>query len=394
MSVHPVVIDDTDPAIRYTGTSWTSEATGSQDEFGTHGKTYNHTLHATNANDTFAFSFQGSSIRVFGTVNLAPTYGYSVVSGPDFRSPWECFVDNVSIGAVKPSLFHENNQLLCDGAQLPDGSHELTVQIKMRNGTTFWLDYLQYTPIKAPSDDSVFLVENTDPGISAVLTVTRAGTQLTWVGYVPIALPGNATSASYSIDNGPSKSFALTGHAPFDGTSLFNQVLFTTPELSESPHTISVTYDGDEQHTPLTLDYIYLTVPSGASTAGQTVVSGAPHSGSHTPVGAIVGGTLGGIVGVAIALILVLFIRRRRSVDRSRRTTAIPFSPTRQPSSTDIDNAGSGWFVSGAMAQVQDRKVLLASDRTHAPSNSGPHENDLHRNGTVPTDGPPRYSAV
>ncbi|KAF8079375.1 hypothetical protein FPV67DRAFT_115127 [Lyophyllum atratum] len=430
MSVRSLVIDDTDPAVRYSGSGWSSAVAGSEDNFGTYGGTYNHTLHATNANDSLAFSFEGSSIRVFGTVDLAPTYGYSVVSGPDFHAPWECFVDNTSVGAVKPSLFHENNQLLCDADVLTEGAHELILKINMRNGTTFWVDYLQYTPSKVPNNTAVLLVEITDPAISydsnwravdelANMTDTRGaqmrfnftGTQLTWMGYIPIELPGNGSSASYSIDNGPPTSFSLNGHAPFDGTSVFNQAFFTTPELSNTLHTLAVTHNGDAGETPLTLDYIYLTVPSGGSSAGPAVVSGTPQLGSSShskPIGAIVGGVVGGLAAIAIAIFLLFFLRRRQNMSPSkwrfgrvsRDAIAVPFSPNQQPQSASsgenlsIDAAGAG-FVSGAMAQVGDKKLVgkqgTSTDRAYLPSHSSAQGS---RDPIVTTEVPPRYSEI
>lgn len=58
MTTRQVVVDDTDPRVKYTGT-WALDQ-GSQDSFGIYGPEYNHTLHGTSANNAgIAFSFNG-----------------------------------------------------------------------------------------------------------------------------------------------------------------------------------------------------------------------------------------------------------------------------------------------------------------------------------------------
>ncbi|KAG5642921.1 hypothetical protein DXG03_001872 [Asterophora parasitica] len=323
MSVRPLVIDDTDPRVRYGGSGWQSDIPGSQDNFGTHGETYNGTLHAATSDGSFAFSFQGNSIRVFGTVNLAPVYGdYGAVAGPNFTPPWECFVDNISIGAAKANPFHENNWLLCNSDRLNDGPHELTFKSQNITKGTLWVDYLQYTPDKPPTEPSVVLVANTDPeirydstwqGVDGVANMTSTngakvtfnftGTKLAWLGYIPIERPGNGTSASYSIDGESPTTFFLAGHPPFDGTSLYNQNFFTTPDLPNGPHTIVVTYQGNSSFTPLTLDHIYLTVAPTSTTH--------PSSPKKSLVGTIVGCVVGGVAAILFVGFLLLFLRRR-----------------------------------------------------------------------------------
>ncbi|KAG6845575.1 hypothetical protein H0H87_007254 [Tephrocybe sp. NHM501043] len=299
------VIDDSDIRIRYDGAGWVQDISGGQDGTGTYGATYNHTLHTTKANGSLAFSFEGTSIQVYGTVNLSPTYNASIVSDPSFQPPWECFIDNISIGASKPSPFQENNWVFCENDHLNDGSHELKLNINMKQGTTFWLDYLQYTPSQTPENGLVVLVDNSDPSLSydstwqgvestATMTTTQGGkvtfnfngTQLTWIGVIPIDYPGNGSSASYSVDNGTPTSFDLVGHPATDGTSRYNQIFFTTPKLSPGSHNLSVTYNGNSQLTPLTLDYIYLTTSTSTSSSGPatTSPSSSSTSGHHTNV--------------------------------------------------------------------------------------------------------------
>jgi hypothetical protein len=101
----------------------------------------------------------GTSVGVIGTTNLLKT------PAGTFDPSWECFVDNVSIGATKPFEFAENNWTLCETSDLVDGTHEITVQVNTA-GRTFWFDRLQYTPSPSLSlDSAVLVVDNHDPGI-------------------------------------------------------------------------------------------------------------------------------------------------------------------------------------------------------------------------------------
>jgi hypothetical protein len=101
-------------------------------------------------------SILGTAIFVKGT-----THPLNIPAGA-FDPSWECFVDNISIGATKPRIHAENNQLLCEQKGLVDTLHELTVNVHT-TGQTFWFDRIQYTPSpRLSSDNAVFLVDNND----------------------------------------------------------------------------------------------------------------------------------------------------------------------------------------------------------------------------------------
>ena len=61
-TVRPIVIDDTDTAIKYTGQGWYEDSVG--DGPGNWGTPYLHTRHGTTSNDSFSFSFTGQSSAV------------------------------------------------------------------------------------------------------------------------------------------------------------------------------------------------------------------------------------------------------------------------------------------------------------------------------------------
>jgi hypothetical protein len=79
---------------------------------------------------------------------------------------WECFVDNISIGATAPFQYDENNWLLCEQANLIDGSHEITVNVTSTTGQPFWFDYVQYAPSASVSEQTAYvIVDHLDPAI-------------------------------------------------------------------------------------------------------------------------------------------------------------------------------------------------------------------------------------
>jgi hypothetical protein len=174
MSTRLIVVDDSDPLIQYSGSGWFRDG-GSMDGVGNFGPTFQHTLHGTNSSDSLSFSFHGvfhslfrvdfillfligSSVEVWGT-----NFPVNTASGID--PTWECFVDNVSIGATAYFQYPENNWLLCQKPQLNDGSHVLTVKVTS-GGHTFWFDYIRYTPSASVSTTtSILLVDNHDPAI-------------------------------------------------------------------------------------------------------------------------------------------------------------------------------------------------------------------------------------
>ncbi|KAG6848032.1 hypothetical protein H0H93_003994 [Arthromyces matolae] len=174
MSLRAIVIDDTDPRIQYSP-SWSADGVGGQDSFGTNGLTYNHTQHFTTANDSsLSFSFKGTSINVYGTVDVSDAYGWQNVIASSFEPPWECFVDNTSIGFYKPSSFHENNSPLCGSNSIASSStgstHNFTLKTwNMTQSATVWVDYLEYTPSSSDGEfdeDTTLLVPNNDSSIS------------------------------------------------------------------------------------------------------------------------------------------------------------------------------------------------------------------------------------
>ncbi|KAF9440560.1 hypothetical protein P691DRAFT_608922, partial [Macrolepiota fuliginosa MF-IS2] len=262
-----VVLDDTDIAIKYTG-SWFLLYTTSEDAIGNFGPPYLHTLHGTSTNGSISAKFNGMDIGVSGS-NIDPN-----TTNPD--PTFECFIDDVSIGRTSPFPFAENNWPFCNKSGLPDGPHELQIDVTvMSPNNTFWLDQIKYNPSSAvPLDNKVLLVNNSDPAITydsfwtewpgglgkitqqtnSVALVQFIGTSITWMAFTPTEHPHTKVMATWSIDGGAPNQFTLQGLSNSTSANTeYNQVYFTTPKLQQGLHTLTVTFLGSDQTTPLSI---------------------------------------------------------------------------------------------------------------------------------------------
>lgn len=173
------------------------------------------------------------------------------------------------------------------------------------------------------------------------------GTSISWVGFALQSLPEGAAQAKYSLDLGSDVEFAIPTITPAEDSDEFQQTYFITPPVENGHHTLVVTYEGNEQTTPLMLDYFLVstgpTIPnntlgssnssviipgvtplggSGSSSAplsspsgqGQPGNSGGAPSQSKVVanVGAIVGGVVGGAAFAFIVAFTAFFLYRRR----------------------------------------------------------------------------------
>lgn len=128
------------------------------------------------------------------------------------------------------------------------------------------------------------------------------------------------------MDGGGANQFPLPGLPAADSPTLLNQVYFTTPEVKAGPHTLTVTFLGSNETTPLCLDQLYIqngTLITSTNSGTTTTPSPSPHynprlssSRSWLHTGAILGGALGGVASLIISIIL--FRRRRRALKQRR----------------------------------------------------------------------------
>jgi len=104
--------------------------------------------------------------------------------------------------------------------------------------------------------------------------------------------------------------FLLKG-LPANTATTYNQKFFETSKMPAGQHKLVVTHLGNSQTTPLTLDY--LIVQNG--TATNSTSAGGANAGSTSSksnnIGPIVGGVVGGVFLIALAILAFLYIRRR-----------------------------------------------------------------------------------
>jgi len=383
-----IIVDDVDTSIQYTG-QWSEAPNGNQgDVVLFSGPPYRGTLHGANANASLAFAFNGTQIKVLGTADVLNTSG---VLDPT----WECFIDNISIGA-SPILMSglENNQVLCNNDSLVDGPHVLTVNATPINFQTFWFDDIQYVPsASVPLDQAAIIINNTDPRLQyagpgwvplstsgplsnvtaepgSILTYNFIGVSLSWYGTI---IRGDPVLASYSIDG--QTPIIFTFERLNDTNALVNysrnQLFFQTVQLTAGPHTltvVSVGYPTVDSTLPsmsyLALDYLIVqngTLSSTTTSASSQVVTSSvtpttttsSTGKSSTPTGAIVGGVVGGFSLVIFVLLGFLLLRRRHW-----RHAAQGNDPLSTPTPLDCTLHPSNATASGGISYSQSPQTM------------------------------------
>ncbi|KAH9479176.1 hypothetical protein JR316_0007762 [Psilocybe cubensis] len=353
-SARQVIVDDNDSTIVYSP-NWSSQFAADKDNQGNFGKTLRSTLHGTNSNGTFQFQFSGTQIEVFGSLNMKNTSGI-------LDPTWDCQINTTSIGATAPFLFPENNWSLCSADNLPTGTHTLTLTTQSHR-RTFLFDYIQYTPsnpndlndalVKVPPTDPEIVYDSSWSNLANIANITRTkgstmtfnftGISATWYGIVPSELPPTSSQGTYAIDGNPAMPFVLAGLSPNSVTE-YNQIFIQTPQLSPGPHTMTVTYEGDTESTPLTLQYILVqnvtegskSITSSASASSETSsnVSLSAMNDKKQNVAGIVSGVLAVVIVICLsAFIYLKYIRDRRKGAGTPRWENIvkPFSISRAP---------------------------------------------------------------
>ncbi|KAF8875437.1 hypothetical protein BD779DRAFT_212451 [Infundibulicybe gibba] len=418
MTERRVVVDDTNPQIQYSG-KWYLDSQN-LDNVGNFGTPFQHTSHGTNTNSSgLSLQFQGSYPQVFGTNSVKSLTGALDPS-------WTCLVDGVDIGRTSRFNFPINNFLLCDGKNVTDGNHTLTINVTMSH-ESFWFDYVTYIPSTTVSLESAIVrVERLDPAIvydsgwgdlgnfsnftftnGSQLKFDFIGKSVSWIGYIPREFALDPTSARYSIDGGKPESFRLNGLSD-NSTSVYNQVFFTTPDLTPGHHSLLVTHDGQRNQTPLTLNYLLVANASAPSlppvTSSTPTPSNSSKPSSSVPVGAIIGAVVG---GVAVLCIVAFFIwrrtRQRRVIvyDRadidpdddtipSHSSTITPFNPQSSDSvmaETSIHNSNI-YYTAVANPSKIDRHHTRGSSQGGSASN--PTEDLSARQNPVRQKVPPR----
>ena len=214
------------------------------------------------------------------------------------------------------------------------------------------------------------------------------GTSLTWYGNIPGELSGNATTATWVIDDNPAQNFTLKGHE-VNAATVYNQKIFETPVYPLGSHKLTVTYNGDSSKTPLVLGKLVIqndtAVPSAAVSSVVPSTTGTHTTSSHTP--AIVGSVIGG-VACLVTILLVLFVLYRRR-QKKMKTNAEPasyvlapqiasYNPARLPAKMSQEHflQSHGSIARGSGPSVESATHPTTGDGQHSPNPSDSHVSD------------------
>ncbi|KAF8146289.1 hypothetical protein K438DRAFT_1990925 [Mycena galopus ATCC 62051] len=333
-----VLIDDSNPLVQYDPPNgWTIG--GRPPEFNT-------TTHVSaTRGDTAVLKFEGTSIRIYGTIgsNTGQSRLNFSIDGGDLAS-----YQAPSVPATNAGL---KNQLFWASPILNETSHQLVITVDQDTSTqppnsvngTFFLDYFVYNTTAA-AGQSVLLFDDSDASViyspggweSGSSTDCLESTQHvsasaeSWA-----ALSFNGTGIS--LVGIPSQtdfkaSIVIDGSQPvISQTQNQNQQLFNTSGLTSGPHTINVTVLVGN----LGIDYFLVTNdnPASSNAPVQTTAphpSGTPQT-SETPptppIAAIVGGAVGGLVVLMLILAFTLIWKRRARARRNQNPPAVSVAP-------------------------------------------------------------------
>jgi len=199
--------------------------------------------------------------------------------------------------------------------------------------------------VRVPDDRSVH-----QPIVLIQIIFPCLGVSLAWYGFIPDEQPHAATTGAYFIDGQSAISFSLEGLPATKSTTIYNQKFFETATLPYGRHNITVSFQGNQNTTPLTLDYLVVqngTVPEGSSTSSSLSGSSSKDAGSSTSpprssptgkdagsnvngtssksnVGVIVGGIVGAVGLILLVCLLLLCYHRKQRKQQNLRYKEIP----------------------------------------------------------------------
>jgi len=108
--------------------------------------------------------------------------------------------------------------------------------------------------------------------------------------------------------------------------------MFQTPQLSFGSHKLDIVYQGNSQSTPLTLTALFI--------QNGDHVTRVAHNSSN--LGPIIGGVVGGLALLILAIFGFLSLRRRRMKDTNEIAEPTVVEPFNQPPTATLALTGSG----------------------------------------------------
>ncbi|KAG9101642.1 hypothetical protein FRC06_002765 [Ceratobasidium sp. 370] len=329
MATHDIAIDDGSPLITYSG-EW-NDSTNSdivdQYQFGTY-----HSTSEVGASATFRFT--GSAVYLYGSKR--PSHG-----------TFDVDIDGASLGQFSgTSTTIQNMQLLAKATGLSWGEHTVTITNSDPLGKFLDIDLIKWTTGKAgltsitnstqiDDADSTGLVSyspaaswtNTDPTLTVgsyhqdtVHATSTLGSS------VAVRFTGNAVYVFGSTDSSSGNFDAQVDQQPATSlvgtTFTFRQpaLLYYTDGLGDGEHTLTLT--NQEAGSMLRFDYLVASTWAEGTSTGSTASSsstavaaaGSNQTGLKSNNTAIIGGTVGGIVGlILLVLFAFCFLRLKRA---------------------------------------------------------------------------------
>ncbi|KAF7361051.1 Alpha-L-fucosidase [Mycena sanguinolenta] len=336
-----VIVDDNDPLVQYSPPGgWTKGGKGPEFDTTTHA--------SATSGDTATLAFEGTSIRVYGTLDpsLGSRLNFSIdgVYNESYQAP-----------EVPATVF---NQLFWTSPLFDQAQHTLVVTVDQDlslgppanfENQTFFLDYFIYTTMF--TDGQTLLIDDTDSSVTYSSDSWQSSNStdscLESTQHVSTSV-GSWATASFSGtgislfgprgQKGFSASIVVDGSQPVisrSQTGPGKNQLFNTSGLSSGPHIINVTVlEGN-------LGIDYFSVTDAGSPAPATPQSAAPQSATPQsasaptesaqsafsktplPIAAIVGGVIGGLI-ILVSLLAVIIWKRRRRARRNNGVSVLP----------------------------------------------------------------------
>ncbi|KAF8880167.1 hypothetical protein BD779DRAFT_1676044 [Infundibulicybe gibba] len=384
-----VIIDDADPQIQYSGIDqWTLIMGGSTvgDPNGPNGPPFQNTTRLTKDVSSLSLRFRGSQPQVFGTgahyecfvndtsigstpegiftslnnlilcdgAQLFEAKEYTLTLNVTQRGLMGFYFDYITyilstsdpLGSATVLVDRSDADILYQGVWDPG---PLPGQLnQLGNPTATPVNIGNFAHASGSNLTFNFNGASTHYIPASTLIYLVVGTSVTWVGFIPAQMASNqsTSNAIYSIDRAEPVSFSFHSSTQ----NLTNQVFFTSPTLNPGLHSLKVTHQGNATTPPLVLDHFIvannvatpsLQVPPVASASPQppamsstvaTTSASANKLGTSVPIGAIIGGAVGGIAVFCLAAVLLRRrIRHRRFVTNHDNTATphlMPFDAT------------------------------------------------------------------
>ncbi|KAG8724550.1 hypothetical protein FRC09_017259 [Ceratobasidium sp. 395] len=252
-------------------------------------------------------------------------------------------IDGLTADAVNLTSTKQQYRQAVWSKNFADGDHQLTIEHAGTQLTKIMIDYVSIESNAAPVSGSAgpiasvvpsnaSLIDSSDPqlGFSGDWRVETEGLfynnsrQATQSPGSSLRLTFNGTAIWYFSNMGPEYGNIRIGidsdqagqsASAYSPNSLAQKLIWSKTDLSVGTHSITITHD-DSSGKYAAIDFFRYVASAGSSGNTNPNSSGSSDTGSENyskkpPIGAIVGGTVGGLFLIA-ALLLCLFFRRRR----------------------------------------------------------------------------------